>query len=149
MISLIDVTMLGALMQVTGNIPDSSLLQILSRYLGRKAESDGAVLNPLEISSRLHRLRAVVLAAAAAAALAAAAASVWATAAGWWWMVMLAITGWTLAANLAVISLVLAAWRRRALHMWDDIKEEVAPGRRDPGPKNERAKTPPHHSQPD
>ena len=38
MVTLIDVTMIGAIMQVAGNIPDGPLLQIISRYLKNKSE---------------------------------------------------------------------------------------------------------------
>lgn len=114
MFTLINVTMLGAVVQVTGNLPDTPLLKIFSRYLKGKGEPGDAMLHPVEAANRLNRHRKRVLAACMAAAGVAAALSIAAAAVGWGLVGMLAVTGWVLAANLALICAALSSWKRRA-----------------------------------
>jgi hypothetical protein len=117
MVSLINVTMVGALMQLAGNIPDESLLYILSRYLRREDGPQGAVLHPWEAASRLGRLRRRFLWACVVAAVVGIGLSIWALSVGWGVAAMLAVTSWVVAGNLLFGSIPLAAWRRRALRM--------------------------------
>ena len=126
MLTLINVTMLGAMVQLTGNLPDSSLLQIFSRYLKGKDEPRDALLNPLEAANRFERHNKRVLTAGIVFAVIAAALTIAAAAAGWGVMAMLAITGWVLAANLGLISAALSSWRRRARRMWEAMKKDLA-----------------------
>lgn len=125
MLTLVNITMLGAMVQVTGKLPDASLLQIFSRYLKGKDEPQDALLHPLEAANRLDRHRRRVLAACMALAGIAAALSIAAAAVGWGVVAMLAITGWVLAANLGLISAALSSWIRRAGRMWDTMKDEL------------------------
>jgi hypothetical protein len=124
MATLVNVTMTGALVSLVGNIPDSSFLIILSRYLGKRMPP-GGVLHPLEATSRLERLRGRVLVAAAVIAAAGAAFSLWALLEGWGAVAMLAITFLLAAANLAFLSTPLALWIRRAGRMGDGAVEEA------------------------
>lgn len=125
MVTLIDVTMVGALMSLAGNIPDRSLLHIFSRYLRRKDEPAGVLLHPWEAASRLARLRRVVLGGCVAAAVAGVGFTMWALSAGWGAPAMLAITFWVLAGNLLFDSIPLASWRRRAMLMKPGMGAEV------------------------
>jgi len=125
MATLINITMIGAMTSLAGNIPDSSFLAILSRYLVRKGEPPGVILSPLEAASRLERLRRRALQAAAAVALLGAGTTIWALAAGWGAVAMTSITLWLLAANLAFLEIPLALWRRRAGKINDDAVEEA------------------------
>jgi hypothetical protein len=125
MATLIDITMVGAITSLAGNIPDSSFLAILSRYLGGKGSPPGAVLYPLEAASRLERLRRNVLRAAVAVAVLATGFTVWALAAGWGAVAMTAITLWLLAANLAFQDIPLGLWRRRAGKIKEGAVEEA------------------------
>jgi len=125
MATIINITMVGATISLSGNIPDSSFLAILSRYLGGKGSPPGAILYPLEVASRLERLRRRVQVAAAAAAVAAAGLTVWALADGWGAVAMSAITLWMLAANFALLGIPLGLWRRRAGKIPEDAVEEA------------------------
>ena len=126
MLTLINITMLAALVQVTGKLPDASLVQIFSRYLKGKDEPQDALLNPLEAANRLERHRRRVLAACIALVGIAVALSMAAAAVGWGVVAMLAITCWVLAANLGLISAALSSWRRRATRMWEAVKGELS-----------------------
>lgn len=117
MITLINVTMVGAVMQLAGNIPDASLLVILSRYLGRRKKPPQALLHPLEASSKLQRLRRKSLLLAAVFAAAGFGFTIWALAAGWGPVGMTALTMWLLAANVAFLDVPLASLRRRTYRM--------------------------------
>jgi hypothetical protein len=121
MVTLIDVTMVGALMSLAGNIPDMPLLHILSRYLKKKDEPSEALLHPLEAASRLARLRKRILGACIATAVMGAGLSVWALSEGWGTVAMLAITCLVIAGNLLFDSIPLASWRRRVLLMNPDM----------------------------
>ena len=125
MATLINITMVGALLSLVGNIPDSSFLVILSRYLKKGEEPQEALLFPLEAASRLERLRRRTLQAAVAVAVVGAGLSVWALAVGWGAVAMLAITTWMVAANLAFFHIPLALWKRRAGKMRGDAVEEA------------------------
>jgi len=125
MATLINITMVGALLSLVGNIPDSSFLVILSSYLKKKDEPREALLFPLEAASRLERLRRRVLQAAAAAAAVGTGLSVWALVVGWGAVAMLAITTWMVAANLAFYHIPLALWKRRAGKMREEAVEEA------------------------
>ena len=126
MLTLINITMLAALVQVTGKLPDASLVQIFSRYLKGKDEPQDALLNPLEAANRLERHSRRVLAACIALVGIAVALSMAAAAVGWGVVAMLAITCWVLAANLGLISAALSSWRRRATRMWEAVKGELS-----------------------
>lgn len=125
MVTLINITMTGTLMSLTGNIPDGSFLVILSRYFRKRGEAEGGILYPAVVASRLARLRRRILQAAAAAVVVAVALTAWALAAGWGTVAMLALTCWIAAANLAFFHIPLALWRRRAGKMSDDTVEEA------------------------
>jgi MFS family permease len=125
MLTLINITMLLALVQVTGKLPDASLLQIFSRYLKGKDEPREALLHPQEAANRLVRHRKRVLAACFVLAGIAAALSITAAAFGWGVVAMLGITGWVLAANLGLITTVLSSWIRRAGRIWEAMKDEL------------------------
>jgi len=125
MATLINITMVGALVSLVGNIPDSSFLVILSRYLKKREEPAGGVLFPLEAASRLERYRRRVLQAAAAVAAVGAGLTVWALTQGWGAVAMSAITTWIAAANLAFYHIPLALWKRRAVKMREDTVEEA------------------------
>jgi hypothetical protein len=125
MVTIVNITMVGATTSLAGNIPDSSFLAILSRYLARKGEPPGAILYPLEAASRLERLRRKALGAAAAAALAGLGLTIWALAAGWGAVAMSAITLWLLAANIAFLDVPLGLWRRRAGKIREEDVEEA------------------------
>jgi hypothetical protein len=122
MVTLMDVTMAGALMSLAGNIPDRSLLHIFSRYLRKKGEPAGALLHPWEVASRLARLRRAVLGACVAAAVVGVGFTMWALSAAWGAPAMLAITFWVLAGNFLFDSIPLASWRRRAILMKPDAE---------------------------
>jgi hypothetical protein len=125
MLTLINITMLGAMVQVTGNLPDKSLIQIFSRYLKRKDEPQDALLNPLEAANRLERHRRRVLVACSVLVGIAVALSIAAAGVGWGTVAMLAVTCWVLVANLGLISAALSSWRRRASRMWEAMKDEI------------------------
>ncbi|MDY6795578.1 MAG: hypothetical protein SWK76_09930 [Actinomycetota bacterium] len=125
MVSLINITMLGALIQVTGNLPDRPLLQIMSRYLKRKKEPKEVLLHPLEAAKRLARLRNTLLAAADAAGVVGAGLAICASAEGWGVVAMLAVTAGVAAGNLALASIAPSSWRRRVVLIWEGMKEEV------------------------
>lgn len=126
MVTLINITMVGAITSLAGNIPDSSFLAILSRYLGGRDLPAGAVLYPLEAASRLEGLRRKTLMAAAVCAAVAAGLTLWALAAGWGAVVMSAITLWVLAANAAFLEIPLGIWRRRAAGIREEGAEEAS-----------------------
>ena len=126
LVSLINITMIGAIISLAGNIPDSAFLAILSRYLGGKDRPPGAVLYPLEAASRLERLRRNVLRTAAAVAALAAGFTAWALTAGWGAVAMTAITLWLMAANIALLHMPLGLWRRRAGKIRESAVEEAA-----------------------
>lgn len=128
MITLINVTMVGAVMQLAGNIPDASLLVILSRYLGRGKEPPQALLHPLEASSRLQRLRRKSLLLAAVFAAAGFGFTIWALAVGWGPVGMTAITMWLLAANVAFLDVPLASLRRRTSCMGPEMAGNTREG---------------------
>jgi hypothetical protein len=125
MATLINITMVGALVSVAGNIPDSSFLAILSRYLRDKESPPGAVLYPVVAAARLQRLRRRMHVATAVAAAMAAALSLWALFKGWGAVAIAAITLWLLAANLAFIGIPLGLWRRRAGGIRDEDVQEA------------------------
>ncbi len=141
MISLVNVTMVGATASLAGSIPDSSFLVILSRYLRRKGEPSPALLYPLETASRLERLRRSLVVAAGLVAALAAALSIWALATAWTAVIMAAVSLWVLAANAAFLTVPLGIWRRRAARMPDDVLEEAAKKAAPPG-KGEGLKPP-------
>jgi hypothetical protein len=125
MATIINITMVGAMISLAGNIPDSSFLAILSRYLGGKKSPPGSILYPLEAAARLERLRRRVDLSAAVVAVMAAGLSAWALADGWGVVAMSAITLWLLAANLAFLGIPLGLWRRRAGKIREDAVEEA------------------------
>jgi len=125
MATIINITMVGAMLSLVGNIPDSSFLVILSNYLRKKDEPPGAPLFPLEAASRLERLRKRVLLAAAAVAAVGAGLSVWALVEGWGVVAISAITAWAVAVNLAFYHIPLALWKRRVGKMREDVLEEA------------------------
>lgn len=125
MVTLIDITMAGALMSVAGNIPDGSLLAILSRYLKGKQEPEMVILHPLEAASRLKRLRGKVMKAALASAVVGVGLSIWALAVGRGVVAMLALTLFVATANLALLNALLVSWERRAGRMGEDAAEEA------------------------
>ncbi len=117
MVTIINVTMVGAVMQLAGQIPDGSLLVILSRYLGKKGERQEALLAPLEASARLRGLRRRTGALALAACAPGLAFTVWASLSGRGALVGAALAFWTAAGNLAFLTLPLASLERRARRM--------------------------------
>ncbi|NPV60394.1 MAG: hypothetical protein HPY75_12160 [Actinobacteria bacterium] len=126
LMSLVNVTMVGATASLAGSIPDSSFLVILSRYLKKKAEPSLALLYPVEAASRLERLRRAISLASGGLAAAAAAASIWAFAQGWGLVGAAAVTLWVLAANLAFLAVPVGIWRRRVARMPDGVLDEAA-----------------------
>lgn len=138
MATIINITMVGAMVSLVGNIPDSSFLAILSRYLGSRESPPGAVLYPLEAAARLERLRRRVHMAAAVGIVLAVGLTVWALADGWGAVAMSAITMWLLAANLALLGIPLGLWRRRAGKISEDAVEE-AWQKSQPAPREETA----------
>ncbi len=132
MVTIINVTMVGAVTSLAGNIPDSSFLAILSHYLGRKGPAAGALLPPLEAASRMEGLRRRALTVAAACAACALGLTLWAFAAGWGAVAMSAVTLWALAANIAFLEIPLALWRKRAARMREGGEEEAPRGARPP-----------------
>jgi hypothetical protein len=125
MATIINITMVGAMISLAGNIPDSSFLAILSRYLGGRESPPGSILYPLEAAARLERLRRRVDLSAVVVAVMAAGLSVWALADGWGVVAMSAITLWLVAANLALLGIPLGLWRRRAGQIPQDAVEEA------------------------
>ncbi|MEW6555511.1 MAG: hypothetical protein AB1384_14645 [Actinomycetota bacterium] len=125
MATLINITMVGAMVSLAGNVPDSSFLAILSRYLADKGSPPGTVLYPVEAAARLERLRRRVHAATAVAAAAAAALSLWALFDGWGAVAMSAVTLWMLAANLTLLGIPLGLWSRRAGKIGEEDVEEA------------------------
>ena len=117
MVTLINVTMVRAVMQLAGNIPDASLLVILSRYLRKKEEPRELLLHHLEASARLKRLRRKSALLAALIALAACGLTIGALAVGWGAWGMAAVTFWILAANVAFLDVPIAALKRRSSRM--------------------------------
>lgn len=119
MITLINVTMVGAIMQLAGNIPDGSLLVILSRYLKKKGEPSEVLLHPMEASARLRGVRRCTDIMALAACGLGLVFTVWALFVGWGPVALAALTLWILAGNLAFLSIPLASLARRARRMED------------------------------
>jgi hypothetical protein len=120
MVTLINVPMVGAVMQLAGNIPDPSLLVILSRYLRKKEEKEEPrelLLHHLEASARLQRLRRRSALLAVLLALAACGLTIGALVVGWGAWGMAAVTFWILAANVAFLDVPLAALKRRSSRM--------------------------------
>jgi hypothetical protein len=114
MVAVVEITMVGALVSLAGNIPDTSFLAILSRYLKKKNEPAGALLHPMEAAARLERLRTKSMRAAAVSAGIGVGVSVWALFAGWGPVAMLAITFWFIAGYLVLLGAPLVSWKRRA-----------------------------------
>ncbi len=125
-LTLINITMVGAMVSLVGNIPDSSFLAILSRYLGGKARPPGAIIYPLEAASRLANIRVKLLWAAVVGAVSGLCLTVWAFIEGWGVEAMLALTIWLLAANVAFLAIPLGTWKRRAGGIKEDDVEEAA-----------------------
>ncbi|WP_287153134.1 hypothetical protein [Candidatus Solincola tengchongensis] len=117
MVTLINVTMVGAVMQLVGHIPDGSLLVILSRYLRRKDNPPGALLLPEEASSRLHKLRRRAALLALTACGPGLGFTLWATAAGWGPVAGAALAFWALAGNLGFLTLPLGSLAGRTRRM--------------------------------
>jgi hypothetical protein len=125
MATIINITLVGALISLAGNIPDSSFLVILSRYLRKKEESARVVLYPVDAAVRLERVRKRAVIAVIASASIAGGLTVYALAVGWGTVAMLAITFWLVAGNLAFLQVPLGLWRRRAGRMGDEAVEEA------------------------
>lgn len=132
MATMIAVTMVGAIMQVAGNIPDIALLRILSRYLKKKEDPPEVVLHPWEAASRLARLRKRMLGACVAAAALGAGLSMWALTAGWGAEAMSAVTFLVVAGNLLFATIAPAGWRRRVMRMNAEMGEEESGGPQSP-----------------
>ncbi|MDI6830732.1 MAG: hypothetical protein QME88_05285 [Actinomycetota bacterium] len=126
MVSVVNVTLVGATASLAGSIPDSSFLVILSRYLKRRTEPPQALLYPVEAASRLERMRRRVSVAAGGMAAIAVGISLWALAAGWGPVAATAVTLWVTAANAAFLAVPLGVWRRRAARMPEEAVEEAA-----------------------
>jgi hypothetical protein len=125
MFTIINVTLVGALVSLAGNIPDSSFLVILSRYLRKKEESPRIILYPVESATRLEHARRKVVAACIIAVVAAGGLTVWALAGGWGTVSMLAVTLWVIAANIGFLQVPLGLWKRRVGRMQDSAMEEA------------------------
>ncbi len=136
MATIINITLVGALVSLAGNIPDSSFLVILSRYLRKKHEPARVVLYPVDAAARLERLRKGMAVAVVVAALIGGGLAVYAFADGWGNVAMLAITFWVVAGNLAFLMVPLGLWRRRAGRMGSEALEE-AMGKALPGLEEE------------
>ncbi len=117
MVTIVNVTMVGAVMQLAGQVPDSSLLVILSRYLRKKEEGPGTLLHPVEASSRLQRLRRRSGLLALATCVPGLVFTIWASAIGWGTIAGFALAFWVLAGNLGFLTLPLATLARRAFRM--------------------------------
>lgn len=126
MVSLVNVTMVGAIMQLAGNIPDGSLLVILSRYLRRKGEHEESLLLPVEASSRLRRLQRRTGTLALASCVPGLGFTLWAASVGWGAVAGAALSFWVLAGNLGFLTLPLASLARRARRMRLDEGPEPA-----------------------
>jgi|GEM_PF-3137381 len=137
MVTIINVTMVGAVMQLAGHVPDASLLVILSRYLRRKEEPPETLLLPVEASFRLRRWRRFSGVLALAACVPGLAFTIWASAVGWGAVAGAALAFWVLAANLGFLTIPLASLARRAGRM----RLEEEPGH---AAKGERAAHPRH-----
>lgn len=124
MVTIINVTMVGAVMQLAGHVPDASLLVILSRYLRRREEPPEALLLPVEASFRLRRLRKFSGILALAACVPGLAFTIWASAVGWGAAAGAALAFWVVAANLGFLTIPLASLARRASR----IRLEEEPG---------------------
>jgi hypothetical protein len=125
MATIINITLVGALVSLAGNSPDSSFLVILSRYLRKKEEPARVVLYPVDAAARLERVRRRVTMAGIASALIAGGLTIYALAVGWGNYAMLAITLWLVAGNLAFLQIPLGLWRRRAGKMGEEAVEEA------------------------
>ena len=125
MVTLVNITLVGALVSLVGNIPDSSFLVILSRYLRRKEESAKAILYPVEAVTRLELMRRKMVIAFTVSGIIAGGFTVWALAVGWGTAFMLAITFWVIAGNLAFLDVPLGLWKRRAGRMPEHTMEEA------------------------
>lgn len=128
MATIVNVTMVGAIMQLAGSIPDGSLLVILSRCLRRKGEPAGELLLPAEASSRLRRLRRRSGILALTSCLPGLGFTIWASTIGWGVVAGLALSFWVMAANLGFLTLPLASLARRARRMRPGEEREGGPG---------------------
>lgn len=129
MITLINVTMVAALMQVFGGVPDQAFLKIMARYLLRKDEPREISLGPWETASRLRRVYRRIIEACAAAAVIGAGLTAWALVAGWGPIAMSAITFWVIAGDLLFASVAPANWQRRARRIDPNFLEDEEAGR--------------------
>ncbi len=129
MITLINVTMVGAVMQVFGNVPDLAFLKIVSRYPRKKAEPEDLPLSPWQAAQRLRRVHTWVIRLCVAVAVAAIGISIWALAAGRGAVAMTAIALWVIAGNLFFSSIAPANWRRRAGRIDPNIYDEEPEGK--------------------
>lgn len=133
MLTIVNVTMVGAIMQLAGSIPDGSLLVILSRCLKRKGDPAGELLLPAEASSRLGRLRRRTGILALISFLPGLGFTIWASTLGWGVVAGLALSFWVMAANLGFLTLPLASLARRARRMRPGEEREGGPGGEGPG----------------
>ena len=124
MMTLINVTMVGAVMQVFASVPDVAFLTIISRPRTRKTDPEEVPLSPWDASQRLGKILRRIIGSCIAIAASAIAISIWALAAGWGAVAIIAITLWVVAGNLLFTSIAPANWRRRASRIRPDIYDE-------------------------
>jgi hypothetical protein len=123
MITIINVTMAGAIMSLFGNVPDKSFAKIMSQWLRKRGEPQGALFSPTELARRLGAVYDAGIRACAGLAIPAIGVSLWTVAAGWGPVAMTAITFWILAGNALFSSVAPASWRRRMRRIPPDIYE--------------------------
>jgi hypothetical protein len=116
MFSLVNVTMLAALYQLTSQLPDQPLLHILTRYLEPETRERGGLIHPSEATVKLGKLRKKVFILSGITACTASGLTVaWAAAGGGWGPAALAL--WVAALNLFLVSLPLGRLSRRTSRM--------------------------------
>jgi hypothetical protein len=124
MATVINVTMIAAVMQLFGNVPDGPFLKIISRHLRRKSEEKDVLLSPGDATERLGAIHRGIIRICVAIVVAATAMSIWALAVGWGPFAMAAITLWVIAGNLFFSSIAPANWGRRARRIKPAVYEE-------------------------
>jgi hypothetical protein len=134
MITVINVTMVAAVMQLFGSIPDKAFMKILSRYLRKKSEPKQIPLSPSDVAARLGGLHRRILHICLALIVAAIALSIWTLAVGWGAVGMTAGALWVAAGNIFFSSIAPANWRRRSLRIKPTVyvdDDENEPSKKD------------------
>lgn len=112
MITIMMITLAGALLQVTSALPDEPLLKIFTRYL-KKGGDNPDILSPEEARKRMGQLRRKVIVATGLVLFAGVALTVASLARNWQVESLLLSLFLTLVFNGLIVTGVLSLWIRR------------------------------------